>query len=156
MAKCLLDNNKELINKFIECISLSLNIEQSCQATGIDYTTIYKYIQIAEKEIKEAKKEEREISEKKLKYVEFFKEFKKAEMSFVTRNVAIIQKASAKGSWQASAWLLERRLPKMFALRKEDEVEKGSKAVEVKVTFEDTANEKSEDELEAQVKKELK
>lgn len=156
MAKCLLDNNKELINKFIECISLSLNIEQSCQATGIDYTTIYKYIQIAEKEIKEAKEEEREISEKKLKYVEFFKEFKKAEMSFVTRNVAIIQKASAKGSWQASAWLLERRLPKMFALRKEDEVEKGSKAVEVKVTFEDTANEKSEDELEAQVKKELK
>lgn len=156
MAKCLLDNNKELINKFIECISLSLNVEQSCQATGIDYTTIYKYIQIAEKEIKEAKEEEREISEKKLKYVEFFKEFKKAEMSFVTRNVAIIQKASAKGSWQASAWLLERRLPKMFALRKEDEVEKGSKAVEVKVTFEDTANEKSEDELEAQVKKELK
>lgn len=156
MAKCLLDNNKELINKFLECISLSLNVEQSCQATGIDYTTIYKYIQIAEKEIKEAKEEEREISEKKLKYVEFFKEFKKAEMSFVTRNVAIIQKASAKGSWQASAWLLERRLPKMFALRKEDEVEKGSKAVEVKVTFEDTANEKSEDELEAQVKKELK
>ena len=156
MAKCILDNNKELINKFIECISLSLNVEQSCQATGIDYTTIYKYIQIAEKEIKEAKEEEREISEKKLKYVEFFNEFKKAEMSFVTRNVAIIQKASAKGSWQASAWLLERRLPKMFALRKEDEVEKGSKAVEVKVTFEDTANEKSEDELEAQVKKELK
>ena len=156
MAKCILDNNKELINKFLECISLSLNVEQSCQATGIDYTTIYKYIQIAEKEIKEAKEEEREISEKKLKYVEFFKEFKKAEMSFVTRNVAIIQKASAKGSWQASAWLLERRLPKMFALRKEDEVEKGSKAVEVKVTFEDTANEKSEDELEAQVKKELK
>ena len=156
MAKCILDNNKELINKFIECISLSLNVEQSCQATGIDYTTIYKYIQIAEKEIKEAKEEEREISEKKLKYVEFFNEFKKAEMSFVTRNVAIIQKASAKGSWQASAWLLERRLPKMFALRKEDEVEKGSKEVEVKVTFEDTANEKSEDELEAQVKKELK
>ena len=131
MAKCILDNNKELINKFIECISLSLNVEQSCQATGIDYTTIYKYIQIAEKEIKEAKEEEREISEKKLKYVEFFNEFKKAEMSFVTRNVAIIQKASAKGSWQASAWLLERRLPKMFALRKEDEETSGKEKVNI-------------------------
>ncbi len=131
MAKCLLDNNKEIINKFLECISLSLNVEQSCQATGIDYTTIYKYIQIAEKEIKEAKEEEREISEKKLKYVEFFNEFKKAEMSFVTRNVAIIQKASAKGSWQASAWLLERRLPKMFALRKEDEETNGKEKVNI-------------------------
>ena len=131
MAKCILDNNKELINKFLECISLSLNVEQSCQATGIDYTTIYKYIQIAEKEIKEAKEEEREISEKKLKYVEFFNEFKKAEMSFVTRNVAIIQKASAKGSWQASAWLLERRLPKMFALRKEDEETSGKEKVNI-------------------------
>ena len=131
MAKCILDNNKELINKFIECISLSLNVEQSCQACGINKSTIYDYINKAEDEIKKAKEEDREIEESLKKYVDFYNELKKAEMSFVTRNVAIIQKASAKGSWQASAWLLERRLPKMFALRKEDEETNGKEKVNI-------------------------
>ena len=146
MAKCLLEN-EELVGKFLECISLSMSIEQSRKACNISKQTIYTYINNGKLD-----RENNIVS----KYTDFLDKLEKAEMSFIEENIKVIRNASKKGSWQASAWLLERRLPKMFALRKEDEVEKGSKAVEVKVTFEDTANEKSEDELEAQVKKELK
>ena len=39
-------------------------------------------------------------------------------MKAVNRNEAIIQLAG-KESWQASAWFLERRMPELYAMKKE-------------------------------------
>jgi hypothetical protein len=38
-----------------------------------------------------------------------------AEAEFIQNQVEIIKNAATKGSWQASAWLLERRLPAEFS-----------------------------------------
>lgn len=43
-------------------------------------------------------------------YVEFLASIKKAESDFIQRNAKRIE-AKADGSWQAAAWLLERRFP---------------------------------------------
>ncbi len=46
---------------------------------------------------------------------EFLERVKKAEAAAIERRVAIIEQAARDGSWQASAWLLERRHPDMFS-----------------------------------------
>jgi hypothetical protein len=49
-------------------------------------------------------------------YYQFYQSVKKAEAQFVDDNIKVIQKAKGK-SWQAGAWLLERRRPDDFAQR---------------------------------------
>ena len=44
-------------------------------------------------------------------YAQFAQEVKKAEEEAVARNVALIQKAAANGTWTAAAWWLERKFP---------------------------------------------
>lgn len=48
------------------------------------------------------------------------------EIEFKRLNVNVIQNASLSGTWQASAWLLERKFPKEFGQRSEldDEAKK--------------------------------
>ena len=42
-------------------------------------------------------------------YAELYQRVKKAESNHALANLAIIQKAAKEGTWQASAWLIERR-----------------------------------------------
>ena len=56
-------------------------------------------------------------------YVDFLIAVKKAQSDFVKQNVSKIRKHGGK-SWQALAWLLERRRPDLFALRNEAEYQK--------------------------------
>ena len=123
-----------------------MSIEQSRKACNISKQTIYTYID---------KGKEDRSNNIVSKYTDFLDQLEKSEMSFIEENIKVIRNASKKGSWQASAWLLERRLPSMFALRKEDELKASDKKVEIKVKFEDTSNANEEEQLEAQVKKEL-
>mgnify|MGYP001587132164 FL=1 len=51
---------------------------------------------------------------------DFAEAVKAAEGRFIDRNVAIVQRA-AKRSWQAAAWLLERRNPDEFGRRERHE-----------------------------------
>ena len=57
---------------------------------------------------------------------EFLAALKKAEVQFIDRNLAIIQKATNK-AWTAAAWLLERRFPERFGRDRKvvPEVEEG-------------------------------
>lgn len=41
-------------------------------------------------------------------YTKFFNDFKKAEGSGIAYHLGVITKAGQEGSWQASAWILER------------------------------------------------
>jgi hypothetical protein len=51
-----------------------------------------------------------------MKRAEFSEAIKKAETSCKERNLVLIQRAAPK-SWQAAAWLLERKYPSEFAQR---------------------------------------
>ena len=63
--------------------------------------TFYTYMRIGEDDVNKGKDSD---------YAHFFKCVKEAERKFITRNLNVIQKATAE-SWSAAAWLLERRFP---------------------------------------------
>jgi hypothetical protein len=47
-------------------------------------------------------------------YVDFVEAVEKARAQSEMRNVGLIQKAAVDGTWQASAWWLERSFPKRW------------------------------------------
>ena len=51
-------------------------------------------------------------------FAAFYARLQKAEASGAVAVLNIIQNAAREGTWQAAAWILERRYPKQFALRK--------------------------------------
>lgn len=53
-------------------------------------------------------------------YAAFLARLEKAQAAGAVAVLDIIQKAAQSGTWQAAAWILERRYPKLFALRKPD------------------------------------
>jgi len=70
---------------------------------GVGKTTFYRWI-------------DKGKEQKTGAFRDFWDAVKKAEADAEVRNVAIIQQA-AKKTWQAAAWLLERRRPSRWALR---------------------------------------
>lgn len=103
----------------IKLIKTGTPIKAACAAVGISNGTFYLWMDKGKKA-------------KKGQYKEFYEEVEKAKGEFVARNVAIIQKAGMDGTWQASAWLLERTHPEEFAKR-DIEVNMTQNNVEVNV-----------------------
>ena len=50
-------------------------------------------------------------------FVQFQQAIKEAEAAAEVRNMALIQQAAQAGTWQASAWYLERRYPSRYGRR---------------------------------------
>lgn len=101
--------DEDIKKNFLSAIKLGLSYKKACDYAGISEPTIYAWINKAEEDEMKGKKDS--------VYVKFLKEFKKAKSEFTMRHVMRITQASDDGSWQASAWLLERRCPDEFALR---------------------------------------
>jgi hypothetical protein len=73
----------------------------ACQFVGISDRIYYKWIEKAKADIE---------NDVKSIYVQFFHAIKEAEAIAEDRNVQLVQKAAIEdGSWQASAWYLERK-----------------------------------------------
>lgn len=51
-------------------------------------------------------------------FAEFLEQVKKAESDVELEAVGIVRNAATKGTWQAAAWLLERKFPKRWALQR--------------------------------------
>ena len=104
MAKIKL--TEELINDFCAAISMGLSINAACDYCMISEVSYYSYIKKAEEQI------EKGITDSI--YVNFFNRVKKAKTSFKIFHMAKIREAAESGSWQASAWSLERCYPNEF------------------------------------------
>jgi hypothetical protein len=92
--------NKELIDKAHRLISEGHYAVVVCTYLGIDESTFYKWINKAKQDIE---------ANKKSIYVEFFQSINEAEAKAEMRHLQNIAKAATDGTWQASAWLLERK-----------------------------------------------
>ncbi|MBC7128404.1 MAG: hypothetical protein H5T45_01565 [Thermoplasmatales archaeon] len=57
----------------------------------------------------------------------FYTEYKKAVGEFIKNNLQLIQKAATDGSWQAAAWLLERRFWDEFGKKEQMKMEHSGK-----------------------------
>lgn len=99
--------NKKMIDRIAGKIKQGNYACVACQYVGISTRVYYKWIEKANEDIENGKKSI---------YVQFFHAIKEAEAIAEDRNVQLIQKASVEeGSWQASAWYLERKHPERWA-----------------------------------------
>lgn len=98
---------KEMINEVCKVIENGGSNADACAICCINPSTFYLWTSKAEND---------RMCGKNSIYVEFSNELKKAESKYKIVHLNVINKAALKGdTWQASAWLLERKFPKEFA-----------------------------------------
>jgi hypothetical protein len=90
--------NAEVQRRILQAIQAGATYEMAAQLAGITRVTMYYWLQKGEEQTRGI-------------YRTFFNEFKKAEAVCCVGNLAIINKEAKAGTWQAAAWLLERRFP---------------------------------------------
>jgi hypothetical protein len=62
---------------------------------------------------------------------EFADALEQAESDFIQHHIGNIETAADSGQWQASAWLLERKYPALFALRAELRLGQGEEPADI-------------------------
>ncbi len=98
----------ERVERLLEAIRVGNYINTAVVYAGITEATFYRWLEIGE-------------ANKEGKYREFLESVKKAEADAEARQVALISKA-ANETWQAAAWLLERKHPARWGQRNKTEV----------------------------------
>lgn len=101
----------KLQEDIVQALGVGATHEHAAQYAGIDGATFYRWLQAGEAG--------------KAPYREFCEAVKKAEGRAVVGWLAQIEEAARTGNWQAAAWKLERRYPKLYGRRTGDEVEPG-------------------------------
>lgn len=87
--------------KILKAIRLGLSITKACNVAGIEYNTYRNW-------------ETKALYEKEPDYVDFFQECERAKDEREAFHLNQIVQASRDGTWQASAWFLERSLPQVY------------------------------------------
>lgn len=82
-------------------ITLGMPLKFAAEAAGITEVTFYNWLKRGE-------------AESKGQFYEFAEHVKACKAKAVQLHLKLITKAATDGSWQASAWILERRYPEEF------------------------------------------
>lgn len=90
---------EELTQKISGYIAGGLTKKSACQACALSESAFYEYIRRGETD---------EDAGRDTIYAQFAQSIKAAEVQFQLKHLKNIAEAGASGSWQASAWLLER------------------------------------------------
>jgi hypothetical protein len=86
----------ETVKAITDAISLGLSIKDACLRADVSVQTYARW---------------------SAQYVDFVDAIQKAESTCKLRKLARIEQAGQKGTWQADAWVLERKFPEEFAQR---------------------------------------
>jgi len=97
-------------------IRLGLTHERAAQLAGITARTFYTWKSKGEKGTAPI-------------YIQFLQALKKAEVEGEAANIQVIVKAGQEGTWQAAAWLLERRHPERWARVQKIEIDWKQKVI---------------------------
>lgn len=111
---------QEMTDEISKYLEEGMNRVDACILAGVSYQTFLNWME----------------------KFEFLESIKRAETKFKNKNIAIIQKAAVK-SWQAAAWLMERKYSDEFALKQK--FEHSGQVVHVNI-------EKEKEELRAMIK----
>lgn len=84
----------------VQALNVGAHHEHACQYAGIDQSTFYDWL--------------RKADTGKEPYAQFSQAVKKAESQAGVGYLALIDSAARAGNWQAAAWKLERRWPKLY------------------------------------------
>ena len=93
-----------LVKEICQYISDGNTFERACRLSNISDSVFYSWKARGEKE-------------KEGKFADFLEATLKAGEQFKQTNINIIQEAAKDGTWQAAAWLLERKHPEEFGRR---------------------------------------
>ena len=117
----------DLINKASKYISEGHYINVVCKYLAINESTYYDWIKksIADEE-----------QNKETIYTKFSKAIKEAEAIAEMKQLQNILKASSDGTWQASAWYLERKHKNRWSTKQEIE-HSGNQTIRVEITDDD-------------------
>jgi transposase len=111
MAKSKLTPERQ--SRIVEALSNGNYIETSARYAGITPQGMYKWINRGNTERQRIADGETPKQSERI-YVDFVEAVEKARATAEMRNVSLIQKAAIDGTWQASAWFLERSYPKRW------------------------------------------
>jgi transposase len=100
----------ELQAKICDAIRAGNYLETAAAFAGINKTTLHRWLR-------------RGANAHQGAYHAFSRAVDKAFADSEARDVALISKAAAEGSWQAAAWRLERRFPERWGRREQHRVE---------------------------------
>jgi len=87
---------QQVTDRFVQALKMSMTIDLAAKYAGITSSTFYNWIERGNREGEGA-------------YFDFMETVNKAIAESALINMAIIQKAAKGGTWQASAWIMERR-----------------------------------------------
>ena len=90
----------EVQDLIVKALGVGATHEQACGVAGISPECFYKWL--------------RQGETGREPYVQFLQVVKKAEHQASVGWLALIEQAARQGHWQAAAWKLERRYPKMW------------------------------------------
>ena len=102
--------NADVQRRIVQAIQSGATYELAAQYAGITRTTLYYWLEKGKEQTKGI-------------YRTFFNEFKKAEAVCCVGALAVIRKEAQAGTWQAAAWLLERRFPQQYARNQQPAVQ---------------------------------
>lgn len=99
--KGIIEMDPEKVKAFLGAVGDGMSNKMACALSGISDSSLYEWLKAAE--------------EGNAKYAAFLDKYKNAKAKFVRKHVKSIEAASRNGSWQASAWMLERCCPEDYA-----------------------------------------
>lgn len=91
--------------KIIDTIAAGGSRAAAAAAAGVHPSTVFRWLA--------------EGRDEASPYREFRERIKGAEAEAEIAMVTVVREAALKGTWQAAAWWLERRRPKLYALRRD-------------------------------------
>tara|TARA_R110002020_G_scaffold275776_1_gene490981 strand:+ start:1119 stop:1613 length:495 start_codon:yes stop_codon:yes gene_type:complete len=106
-----------------QAISVGAYIEDACNFAGISSRQFRRWRELAEQGVEP--------------YAERWGEINKSESQSIVRNLFNIQNASNNGTWQASAWLLERKYPEKYGRKETVNVVDKNKQFDVELYWSD-------------------
>jgi len=124
----------EIITKLVNALRAGNYMEHAADYAGVHVSTVYRWLEKGNGELERREqgyKPDRSLDQ----LCELCEAVKKAKGESVVRAMALIQNAASNGTWQASAWFLERTQPNFFGRRTEI-VGEGGGAVKVEVSVE--------------------
>ena len=116
--------NEKMIEELKKYISQGNYINVVCSYLNINESTYYDWIK---------KAIEDEEQNKNTIYTKFNKSIKEAEAVAEMRHLQNILKTAQEGTWQASAWFLERKHKNRWSTKQEIEYQ-GDSVIKVKIT----------------------
>lgn len=124
----------EIITKLVNALRAGNYMEHAADYAGVHVSTVYRWLEKGSIEL-ERRAQGYKADRKLEQLCELCEAVKKARGEAVVRAMALIQNAASSGTWQASAWFLERTQPNFFGRRTEI-VGEGGGSVKVEVSVE--------------------